>query len=110
MLFLNNFENQKMNFWTLDKIFVLDNLNFVQDKKYFVHADGRGKRGNYSTTESVILPRNSIKFDLQTFEQHSFWTFLILINPFLPLSFDSFILTLDGIESEEKNVEVVANA
>ena len=31
-----------MDFLTLDKIFVLDNLNIVLDKKYFVQADGRG--------------------------------------------------------------------
>ena len=31
-----------MDFLTLDKIFVLDNLNIVLDKKYFVRADGRG--------------------------------------------------------------------
>ena len=43
MLILNNFGNQKMDFLTLDKIFVLDNLNIVLDKKYFVRADGRGK-------------------------------------------------------------------
>ena len=42
MLILNNFGNQKMDFLTLDKIFVLDNLNIVLDKKYFVQADGRG--------------------------------------------------------------------
>ena len=42
MLILNNFGNQKMDFLTLDKIFVLDNLNIVLDKKYFVRADGQG--------------------------------------------------------------------
>ena len=42
MLILNNLENQKMDFLTLDKIFVLDNLNIVLDKKYFVWAEGRG--------------------------------------------------------------------
>ena len=26
----------------MDKIFVLDNFSFVQDKKYFVRADGWG--------------------------------------------------------------------
>ena len=31
-----------MDFLTLDKIFVLDNLNIVLDKKYFVQADGQG--------------------------------------------------------------------
>ena len=36
------FESKKY-FLTLDKIFVLDNLNIVLDKKYFVRADGRGK-------------------------------------------------------------------
>ena len=33
-----------MDFLTLDKIFVLDNLNIVLDKKYFVQADGQGMR------------------------------------------------------------------
>ena len=42
MLILSNFGNQKMDFLTLDKIFVLDNLNIVLDKKYFVQADGWG--------------------------------------------------------------------
>ena len=31
-----------MDFLTLDKIFVLDNFSFVQDKKYFVQADEQG--------------------------------------------------------------------
>ena len=31
-----------MDFLTLDKNFVLDNFNFVQDKNFFVRADGRG--------------------------------------------------------------------
>ena len=31
-----------MYFLTLDKIFILDNFSFVQDKKYFVRAEGRG--------------------------------------------------------------------
>ena len=31
-----------MGFLTLDKTFVQDNFRFVQDKKYFVRADGRG--------------------------------------------------------------------
>ena len=43
--------NEKMDFFDLDKIFVLDNSNFVQDKKYFVWADGRGKR-----EEIKVLP------------------------------------------------------
>ena len=36
------FESQKMDFLTLDKNLVLDNFNFVQDKKYFVLEDGTG--------------------------------------------------------------------
>ena len=32
-----------MEFLTLDKIFVLDKFNFVQDKKFFVRADGQGR-------------------------------------------------------------------
>ena len=31
-----------MSFLTLDKNFVLDNFNFVQDKNFFVQADGQG--------------------------------------------------------------------
>ena len=31
-----------MDFFTLGKIFVLDNFNFVQDNKCFVWVDGRG--------------------------------------------------------------------
>ena len=41
---LNDFWKQKMYFLTLDKIFILDNFSFVQDKKYFVRAEGRGIR------------------------------------------------------------------
>ena len=37
------FWKQKIDFLTLNKIFVQDNLNIVLDKKYFVLADGRGK-------------------------------------------------------------------
>ena len=40
----NDFWKQKMYFLTLDKIFILDNFSFVQDKKYFVRAEGRGIR------------------------------------------------------------------
>ena len=39
---LNGFWKQKMYFLTLDKIFILDNFSFVQDKKYFVWAEGWG--------------------------------------------------------------------
>ena len=39
---LNYFWKQKMYFLTLDKNFMLDNFGFVQDKKYFVRAEGRG--------------------------------------------------------------------
>ena len=31
-----------MDFLTLDKSFVLENLHFILDKKSFVRADGRG--------------------------------------------------------------------
>ena len=46
---LNDFCKQKMDFLTLDKTFVLDNLNFVQDKIFFVQADGRGIRMKLDT-------------------------------------------------------------
>ena len=39
---IHDFWKQKIDILTLDKIFVLDNFNIVQDKKYFVRADGRG--------------------------------------------------------------------
>ena len=39
---MHGFWKQKIDFLTLDKIFVLDNLNIVLDKKYFVRADGPG--------------------------------------------------------------------
>ena len=42
-----------MDILTLDKIFVLDNLNIVLDKKYFVRADGRGIRANFCHKLSV---------------------------------------------------------
>ena len=41
---LIDFWKQKIYFLTLDKIFIMDNFSFVQDKKIFVRADGRGKR------------------------------------------------------------------
>ena len=39
---LNDFWKQKMYFLNLYKIFILDNFSFVQDKKFFVQAEGRG--------------------------------------------------------------------
>ena len=62
---LDDFCKQNMNFLTMDKIFVLDNLNFVQDKIFFVRADGRGI--------------NAEKFDCYCFVNHSkfSWWFLI---------------------------------
>ena len=42
MFILNDFWKQKMEFLTMDKIFVLDNFKIVLDKKYFVQADGWG--------------------------------------------------------------------
>ena len=39
---LNDFWKQKMDFLTLDKTFILENFSFVQDKTYFVWAEGRG--------------------------------------------------------------------
>ena len=53
MLTLNNFGNQKMDILTLDKIFVLDNFSFVQDKKYFVWANGRGTSISRMTTYCI---------------------------------------------------------
>ena len=42
-----------MEFLTLDKNFVLDNFSFVQDKKYFVRADGRGKNEQKTILKSI---------------------------------------------------------
>ena len=42
MFILNDFWKQKMEFLTMDKIFVLDNFKIVLDKKYFVQAEGTG--------------------------------------------------------------------
>ena len=54
-----------MYFLTLDKNFILDNFSFVQDKKYFVRAEGRGKsvemRVNTLITEKLKL-QHSKKF------------------------------------------------
>ena len=53
---LNDFCKQKMDFLTLDKTFVLDNLNFVQDKIFFVRADGRGNSVLFfKETKNVFL-------------------------------------------------------
>ena len=58
---LNDFWKQKMYFLTLDKIFILDNFSFVQDKKYFVRAEGRGIR--FRLIKSVhIFPFNLCTF------------------------------------------------
>ena len=52
---MHGFWKQKIDFLTLDKIFVLDNLNIVLDKKNFVWADGRG---------------NSVRILLTSIEDH----------------------------------------
>ena len=49
-----------MDFLTLDKFFVLDNFKIVQDKKYFVRADGRGNGGSKS-----FLGFAYIKFEIE---------------------------------------------
>ena len=56
---MHGFWKQKIDFLTQDKIFVLDNLNIVQDKKYFVQADGRGIRYGYCTS-SFFLHLNCV--------------------------------------------------
>ena len=53
----NDFWKWKMDFLTLDKILVLDNLNIVPDKKYFVWAD---EQGIY--IENYIISRGSGTF------------------------------------------------
>ena len=44
-----------MDSLTLDKIFVLDNFSFVQNKKYFVRADGRGIRGKSASKKYNVV-------------------------------------------------------
>ena len=51
---LNDFWKQKLYFLTLDKIFILDNFSFVQDKKYFVRAEGRGKSRKCKNCSSYV--------------------------------------------------------
>ena len=59
---LNDFWKQKMYFLTLDKIFILDNFSFVQDKKYFIRAERQG------IWLIVILMRLEIKLYAVSFE------------------------------------------
>ena len=56
---LRNFSRAEMDFLAIDKIFchgqknfVQDNLGFVQDKNYFVRAEGRG-----NSTAKIIINR-----------------------------------------------------
>ena len=49
------FERKKMEFLTMDKIFVLDNFKIVLDKKHFVRADGRGNSQKFETTSFETL-------------------------------------------------------
>ena len=56
---LNDFWKQKMYFLTLDKIFILDNFSFVQDKKYFVRAEGRGISPESILSMSIDKPKLS---------------------------------------------------
>ena len=46
-----------MYFLTLDKIFVFDNFSFVQDKKCFVQAEGRGIRDYFAALNLTVLRR-----------------------------------------------------
>ena len=59
--FLNDFWKQKMYFLTLDKIFILDNFSFVQDKKYFVRAEGRGisKYRRFTAVHMIKIKNNA---------------------------------------------------
>ena len=53
---------QKMYFLTLDKIFILDNFSFVQDKKYFVRAEGKGKKIKFAQDKKFcLMPRPSAR-------------------------------------------------
>ena len=66
---LNDICKQKMDFLTLDKTFVLDNLNFVQDKIFFVQADGRGIRMKYwcrfIALSSIAIMKNLTPLNLK---------------------------------------------
>ena len=80
-----------MDFLTLDKTFVLDNLNFVQDKIFFVWADERGM-GDYCLVhlpgQNIFCPGQywncpgqkfcpGLKSLFFTFKSHWIWIFLI---------------------------------
>ena len=60
---LRNFSRAEMDFLATDKIFchgqkifVQDNLGFVLDKNYFVHAEGQGMSRNYIVTFRKVSP------------------------------------------------------
>ena len=56
-----------MDFFTFDKSFVLDNFSFVQDKKCFVRAEGRGKsRKNCFKVKLIFLIISLESIELQT--------------------------------------------
>ena len=46
----------------MDKIFVLDNFDFVPDKKYFVQADGQGTRRNSFVQDKIFFVQDKIFF------------------------------------------------
>ena len=63
-----------MDFLTLDKFFVLDNFKIVQDKKYFVRADGRGNGGSKS-----FLGFAYIKFEMESVQAIHSEEFILII-------------------------------
>ena len=59
---LRNFSRAEMDFLAMDKLFchgqknfVQDNLGFVQDKNYIVHAEGRGMCLNSFVDSQLFL-------------------------------------------------------
>ena len=60
---LNDFCKQKMDFLTLDKTFVLDNLNFVEDNIFFVQADLLPpQRGLKANARQILSSQTCNKF------------------------------------------------
>ena len=81
---MNEFWKQKMDFFDLDKIFVLDNLNFVQDKKYFVQDK------KYFVPDKKFCPGQNRFCPWQKIlstGQKKCYTIFLILSPFYSLCF-----------------------
>ena len=79
---MHGFWKQKIDFLTLDKIFVLDNLNIVQDKKYCVQADGQGITLKKIKHKKVKKKNNFhfLKMNHKDFHTEIYTLFLVELN------------------------------